>query len=107
MTVGEVSKERDDAASARLHYRWPLAGGAVWEYDATARLAKVDGVWTVSAEPSLVAPDLRDGERLSATRVWAPRAEILGAGGQELVTDRPVLRIGLDKTQVTGAGEAG
>jgi cell division protein FtsI/penicillin-binding protein 2 len=103
VTADAVTERGDDGATARLHYRWSLEGGQVWEYDATAELTKADDTWRVSAEPSLLAPDLGAGERLSVTRVWAPRAQILGAGGQPIVTDRPVLRIGLDKTQVSGA----
>ena len=101
--VRQVSDEGDDAATARLGYKWDLPQGPVWSYDVTARLTKADEVWTVAAEPSLIAPDLQEGEHLTATRQWAPRADILGAGDQPIVTERPVLRIGIDKTKVTGA----
>ena len=36
----------------------------------------------------------------------AKRGDILGAGGLALVTDRPVVRIGIDRSQV-GAAKAG
>ena len=102
VTVAEVIEDGEDAASARLDYRWSI-DGVVWSYSATARLAKVDNAWTVAAEPSLIAPDLRDEETLATRRVWAPRADILGADGDPIVKDRPVVRIGLDKTKVAGA----
>jgi len=100
--VQEVGEEGDDAASARLGFQWDLPQGPVWSYDVTARLTRADDVWTVAAEPSMIAPDLREGERLTASRQWAPRADILGAGDEPIVTERPVLRIGIDKTTVAG-----
>ncbi len=103
VAVEEVSDEGDDSALARLGYRWELSPGPVWSYATTARLTKADGMWTFEADPSLVAPDLREGERLSASRRWAPRADLLGAGGTKLVTERAVLRIGIDKTKVAAA----
>jgi cell division protein FtsI/penicillin-binding protein 2 len=46
-------------------------------------------------EPSLVA-----GEALTATIDQPERADILGAGDEALVTLRPVMRVGIDKTKV-------
>jgi cell division protein FtsI/penicillin-binding protein 2 len=44
--------------------------------------------------------DLAVGERLERSVVQAERGDILGAGGRALVTERPVLRFGIDKTQL-------
>ncbi|HSV41142.1 MAG TPA: penicillin-binding transpeptidase domain-containing protein [Nocardioidaceae bacterium] len=103
VSPGEVTEEGEDAASAQLSYEWTFPTGAVWRYDATAQLTKGELEWSVDADPALISPELSEGERLSASRVWAPRADILGAGGERIVQDRPVLRIGIDKTKVAGA----
>ena len=49
-------------------------------------------------EPTVVEPSLKDGERLVETTLKAERGHILGADDQPIVTPRPVLHVGLDKT---------
>ena len=107
VAVGEVTEGSDGAAStARLAWSWSLPGSEEpWTYDTEAELDPVadgagDDGWTVRLDPTLVHPDLQDGSRLSASSTPADRADILGAGGAPLVTERPVLRFGIDKTQV-------
>ncbi len=109
VSVGEVTEGEDgEPTTARLRYEWKLAGdGAPWSYTTTARLSQdADDRWRVALAPTLVQPDLRKGERLDLTSTAAPRANILGAGGTVLVKDRPVLRIGIDKTRVKTAAQA-
>ncbi len=48
-------------------------------------------------------PSLKDGERLSRRRSRPTAGEILGADDQPIVTTRPVLRVGLDKTGLSVA----
>ena len=62
-----------------------------------------DDRWRVRFDPSLLAPTLVAGERLVQRTTPAKRADIVGSGGTRLVTDRPVLRFGIDKTQGTTA----
>ena len=64
------------------------------------RPADGDGRSAATTPPSVVEPSLTEGEALDATTLQARRGDILGAGGEPLVTDRPVLRFGIDKTQV-------
>ncbi|WP_415855881.1 penicillin-binding transpeptidase domain-containing protein, partial [Sinomonas sp. G460-2] len=80
-------------------FRWKLSGRE-WTYTTTARLAQNGDKWTVDWSPTLVAPGLQSGEVLVADTKAPPRADILGAGDAKLVTDRPVLRVGIDKTKV-------
>jgi cell division protein FtsI/penicillin-binding protein 2 len=100
VTVEEVAED-DDTATARLTYRWQLPRGPVWSYRTSAQLSRGEEGWSVAARPSLVAPGLRAGERLVLSRELPARAEILGAGGTPLVTERPVVRFGLDHTRVS------
>lgn len=102
------TKEADDeeTATAVLSWTWDLDETEDdWTYDTTARLTYEKDAWAVVWSPALVAPELADGERLVLRRAPAERGDVLGAGGAVLVTERPVTRIGIDKTKVA-AGQA-
>ncbi|QWZ10710.1 penicillin-binding protein [Nocardioides panacis] len=104
--VGKVTEGADGKPStATLSYVWRLAGNAQpWTYDTTAELTRGgDDAWQVRLDPSLVYPDLKQGESLRLTPVDPDRADITGAGGSRLVTERPVLRFGIDKGTVPAA----
>ncbi len=98
--------ESGDAATATLGYTWTLAGSEeTWSHEGTARLVRGDDDrWRVRVEPAILG--LKQGERLDLSTTPAERAPILGAGGQEIVTDRPVLRFGVDKAQVPPSRQA-
>ncbi len=109
--VGTVTEGKDGRpTTATLTYRWKLAGtGTPWTYRTTAQLREDpagDG-WQVRLAPTLVHPDLRAGQRLAMSTSLAGRAGILGAGGKPIVEDRPVVRLGIDKTKVPAARQAG
>ena len=59
--------------------------------------------WLVRWQPAIVEPSLKQGERLVESTVAAKRGQILGARDEPLVTSRPVLRVGLDKTGLSAA----
>ena len=101
--VGSVTAGSDGRpTTARLRYRWDLPGtGPAWTYTTTARLSQGgDHAWRVRLAPTLVHPALAAGGRLTLAHDFAPRADVLGAGGSRLVSERPVLRFGIDKTLV-------
>jgi cell division protein FtsI/penicillin-binding protein 2 len=108
VTVGKVTESDSGPATVALSYSWQLPGTSKpWTYATTARLRKgPNGAWRVRLTPSLVHPDLRAGERLEVRTVLAKRADILGAGGRPLVTERPVLHVGIDKAQVAPSRQA-
>jgi cell division protein FtsI/penicillin-binding protein 2 len=54
----------------------------------------------------VVEPSLVEGENLDVSSVLADRGDILGAGGQPIVTERQVSRVGIDKPQLDGADPA-
>ncbi len=100
-------------STARLGWTWRLDRvSRPWTYRSAARLVHSDDDsvgdqgWRVRLEPTLLHPDLRAGERLALSRTLPERADVLGAGGARLVTARPVLRFGLDKTRVRPARQA-
>ncbi|WP_198318305.1 penicillin-binding transpeptidase domain-containing protein [Arthrobacter sp. YN] len=88
-----------DTATFPLKYSWNI-GSAKWEYTSDATLKKSGDKWAVQWSPALLAPQLSDGETLSVKTVAAQRGQILGAGDAPIVEDRPVFRVGIDKTKV-------
>ena len=111
-TVSVDGVTEGDPSSARLRYSWSLPGAEQpWTYGTTVELDESDDDsvgdegWRVRLAPSLVHPDLGTGDRLAARRTFADRAAILGAGGTELVAERPVQRFGIDKLRVPRARE--
>ncbi len=98
VTSGDVKLDGDNATFP-LKYTWTI-GSAAWEYSSQASLKKSGGKWAVQWNPAMLAPQLADGETLSVTTVPAPRGQILGAGDAPIVQDRPVFRVGIDKTKV-------
>lgn len=98
-------KQTGSGAVATLHWTWDLSA-ATWEYDAKADLELVDDAWQVAWSPSVVEPSLKEGENLDVSSVLADRGDILGAGGQPIVTEREVSQVGIDKTQLDGADPA-
>lgn len=100
VTLGEVDLAEDGTtATATLNYAWTI-GGTPWSYTTTAPMTLVEDTWHVTWSPALLVPDLAMGERLQTSRSSAPRADVLGDSDVVLVTQRPVKRVGIDKTRI-------
>jgi cell division protein FtsI/penicillin-binding protein 2 len=98
VTVGDVRSHKDakpPTATATLDVSWRLPGGFVWTYPTTATLRQDGDRWLVAWAPAVVHPGLTAGQALHARRTQPPRAEILGAGDQVLVTQRRVVDVGI------------
>lgn len=97
--LAETERDRS-SAEVTLAWTWDLAGKS-WSYETTVDLVldEVDG-WRVDWQPSGLEPSLARGEALEVERVAGERGEILGRDGKAIVTERPVLRYGLDKAMV-------
>ncbi len=105
-----TDEEEGTTATADLDVTWDVdTGDTDWTYTVEAPLEYVepegdeDARWRVRWSPELIAPGLVAGETLGVERVQPPRASVLGAGDAPLVVDRPVRRLGVDKTRVTDA----
>lgn len=97
----EVTKDEPDQATATLTFTWDVdASDTDWTYETTARLTRGEEEWTAAWSTYLLARDLVPGETLAVRRTPAARADVLGAGGEPIVTSRDVFRIGIDKTRV-------
>ncbi|HEY9411720.1 MAG TPA: penicillin-binding transpeptidase domain-containing protein [Jiangellaceae bacterium] len=103
--VDDIERVGDDDGrrEVTLEFRWDLDGSdADWTYTTTAGLVLGDGgdpAWAVEWQPSVLHPQLAAGATLAVSRVQPPRADVLGADGTDIVTERPVHRIGIDKTK--------
>ena len=103
VAAGDVEVDGSDATGT-LEWTWPVVESTdPWTYETTVELRRSGDTWAVRWAPSVVEPSLADDEVLAATTIPATRGEILGARGKVIVTDRPVLRIGIDRIRVSKA----
>ena len=98
--VSVVSVRRDgDRATAVLDVRWEL--GAAWDYRTELPLRRTDDAWQPVVTPAVAHPDLVDGEGLRSRLVQAPRAPITDRAGSPIVSERPVVTVGLQPSRAT------
>jgi cell division protein FtsI/penicillin-binding protein 2 len=98
VTVASVSEDSAAAATATLRWTWPLGSG--WSYQSKAPLTASGSTWQVDWSVAVVQPSLKAGDSLTTSTLGAKRADILGPHGVGLVTDRPVVRFGVDRVKV-------
>ncbi len=101
---GELQLE-SETATVPLNYSWKIGSGE-WKYTVSARLKKTGDKWLTVWTPELLVPGLAAGEVLGTSNDSPPRADILGAGGAKLVTERPVVNVGIDKPLLADADPA-
>lgn len=88
-----------DAATATLRWSWDFRARP-WTYESSADLTRDGEEWQVVWSPEIVHGTLREGWTLDVDLVSADRGDILGARDSLIVTERDVVRLGLDKTRV-------
>ena len=98
--LGDVTVD-DDGATVDWTATWDLAAAPDWSYPATLSLTEGDDDWQVVAAPTVVHPELGEGQHLVLTRALAERAPITDATGAPLFTETEVVNVGVDKAQVT------
>ncbi|GAA4373340.1 penicillin-binding transpeptidase domain-containing protein [Nocardioides caricicola] len=100
-------EESGDTATVALAWSWPVAGDE-WSYSTEATLTRAGDEWQVTWSRDLVEPHLKKASVLDITPIAGGRGPIVGADGFALVTDRPVVRFGIDRSQVpvARAGES-
>jgi cell division protein FtsI/penicillin-binding protein 2 len=98
--LGEIAVE-DGSATAGWTATWNLAAAPDWTYPATLTLRESDDEWQVVAEPALVHPELGEGQHLELSRTLPERAPITDGAGAPLFIPTEVVRVGVDKAQVT------
>ncbi|MHA7294949.1 penicillin-binding transpeptidase domain-containing protein [Arthrobacter sp. HLT1-21] len=101
VSVAAVESASEDQATVLLNHVWDVdASDDDWTYSTTVELTRTDDVWQVAWDPGIAVAGLAAGDVLAVSAVPATRGDILGAGGEVLMTDRPVLRVGIDKTRL-------
>ena len=76
---------------------------SAWEFTTNAQLNWEENSWRVDWDPAILHPELTSVSRLTAERRTPSRANIIGARNTPIVWERPVYRVGIDKTQVSEA----
>jgi cell division protein FtsI/penicillin-binding protein 2 len=98
--LGKVDVQ-DARATVGWTATWDLAAAPDWSYDATLELREGDNGWHVVAQPTVVHPDLGEGQHLELRRSLPERAGITDASGAPLFTPTEVVNVGVDAAQVT------
>ena len=100
VTVASVTRQ-GSTATATLNTTWTFPGVEPrWSYTTEASLTEDGGRWKTSWQPNLVQAQLDGTNRLSQSRLDPERGELLGEDGDPIVQLRPVVRIGLDKSEL-------
>lgn len=102
VVVASDVEQAEGAATAQLRWTWPLAGDE-WSYTTDVELTESGDAWEVTWDRALVEPHLQAHSTLDVTPIGGARGPIMGAGGVALVTERPVVRLGIDRSQVPPA----
>lgn len=93
-----------DHASVTLEHSWAIpAVKDPWTFQSTATMTLKDNLWQVNWSPGIVYPEVTTGTRLIRSQTQGERGEILAGDTTPIVSKRPVVRIGLDKTLVAPA----
>lgn len=95
-----VTDPVEGRATADYAVTWTLGDGQEWTYPAAADLRRGEEGWHVSFTPGLVHPELTDDLHLTTVRTRPERGDILAADGTPLVTDRPVVDVGIHPARV-------
>jgi cell division protein FtsI/penicillin-binding protein 2 len=97
-TLGAVSKQDDDHATAAYSASWQLQGvGTPWKYDGSLPLVRTDGAWQVQWKPEVVHPQLTAATlpTLKVTRELPARAALQDAAGEPLFARTEVVTVGI------------
>jgi len=98
-STGTEQADPDTSAVATYDWSWPV-GPDGWHYQTEVPLTLLDEEWQVDWAATAIEPSLSPGVTLDLRTLAPARGDILGARGLALVTDRPVVRIGIDRTKV-------
>ena len=109
VTSVDLAGADEGTATAQLDVSFDLAAGhgaaagSVFAYPTTLRLRRsgdgADATWAPVWEPALVHPALADGATLVLTRTQPPRADVLGRDGTPVVTETPVVQVGVQPSR--------
>lgn len=100
VSVGLIEyDEAGTTAIARLDQRYEFDNGS-WSFSSPARLQHGEDGWLLDWNTEIVHPELGPETRLYHERMTPRRAPIIDVNGSGIVENRPVYRVGIDKTKV-------
>ncbi|MGC4954002.1 penicillin-binding transpeptidase domain-containing protein [Actinomadura citrea] len=85
-TVASVGRPKGDEVGGAYSAEVTLAGDRMWKYNGSLPMVKKDGDWLVRWSPQVMYPELKEGQRLRASRAWPDRAAVLAADGSDLAS---------------------
>ena len=88
-------------ATVPITTTYRLAGTGSWTTHSDLHLDRHSGHWRVEWSPAAIYPSLSEGDHLSVSYTWPPRAPILGAGGAPLTSTEQELNVGIEGSRVT------
>jgi cell division protein FtsI/penicillin-binding protein 2 len=95
-------KLTDVGALAQVRVTWKVPRFGAWSYRNAIPVRELaSGSWRVAWTPRLVYPTLTAKTRLGTERDEPKRAPILDRTGKEILGDRPVVDVGLQRDKVT------
>jgi len=99
--VTDITYQQDtQQAIVRLNQTYDL--GQPWQFPSLVTLDYAGSAgWQVDWTPTIIQPALDGYTRLSSSRQLATRGEILADDQSPIVYNRPVERVGIDKSQVS------
>ncbi|WP_247815788.1 penicillin-binding transpeptidase domain-containing protein [Actinomadura luzonensis] len=100
VTVDGDASKADFRAEVDLGENNPL-----WEYDGVLPLHLVDGSWKVRWSPSVLHPQLKDGERFAVDITPNPRQPVVDRSGEPLQTDTVLYVAGVYPAQLGDRAE--
>lgn len=101
VSVAKVDYPSSSSAQATLNQSYKFEN-KTWSFTTIAQLTynKDAKTWSLDWQPNLVHPELTNTSRLVHTRTPAKRAPIIDRNGEAIVEERPVYRVGIDKTKI-------
>jgi len=89
-----------DTATAYFTARLALKDLGDWSYDGQFGLRRVEQKWRVAWAPSVIHPQLQDGQRFARTRALPARAAVLDAAGKPLFSKQKVVTVGIHRARL-------
>ena len=101
VALADPGSVEDDTRTATLEWTWTLPDEAgTWKYTTEATLHRGDGGWSADLAPSAYAPGLTATEHLDLSSLDPALGSVTDRDGEVLYAERPVITLGLDKTQL-------
>lgn len=102
VSVRTVTPDPEDGGrvTAALEVAWTLPGDRDWSYPVDVTFTLEEEGWLAEVTDEVVHPQLPTGGTLDARRTRPPRADVVDVTGEPIVTDRPVVDVGIQPSRI-------